>query len=60
MQGDDSESCGHDIPQPLLRSNGELFVNYASYSAAVLELARRSWSGMTLGHLSRAGGKLDG
>ncbi|HEX7664189.1 MAG TPA: hypothetical protein VF407_06760, partial [Polyangiaceae bacterium] len=36
-QGDDSESCGVDMPQPLLRQNGDFFVYHTSDDTSTVE-----------------------
>ncbi|MEO8798656.1 MAG: hypothetical protein ABI551_12285 [Polyangiaceae bacterium] len=36
-QGDDAESCGDDMPQPLLRQNGDFFVYHTSDNVSTVE-----------------------
>lgn len=36
-QGDDAESCGDDMPQPLLRQNGDFFVYHTSDDVSTVE-----------------------
>ena len=36
-QGDDAESCGYDMPQPLLRHNGDFFVYHTSDDTSTVE-----------------------
>jgi hypothetical protein len=36
-EGDDAESCGYDMPQPLLRANGDFFVYHTSDDVLTVE-----------------------
>ncbi|MEO8874868.1 MAG: hypothetical protein ABI461_04705 [Polyangiaceae bacterium] len=36
-QGDDAESCGYDMPQPILRQNGDFFVYHTSDDVSTVE-----------------------